>query len=99
MTREIRGDTDRFRDTLEILRRGAGEKAYQAAVVLAARGEEILLHGSAGEASLSSIFDIASMTKPLVASLFFLLVQQGTLSPGGKVSEILPVRSPDPGFP
>jgi len=99
VTREIRGDTDRFRDALMLLQRGAGERAYQAAVLLAARGEEILLHGSAGEAGLSSIFDIASVTKPLVASLFFLLVQQGTLSPDGKVSEILPVRSPDPGFP
>ncbi|MGA7104037.1 MAG: serine hydrolase domain-containing protein [Candidatus Deferrimicrobiaceae bacterium] len=99
MTREIRGDTERFRDALALLRRGAGERAYQAAVLLAARGEEILFHGSAGEASLSSIFDIASVTKPLVASLFYLLVQQGSLSPGGKVSEILPVRSPDPGFP
>jgi CubicO group peptidase (beta-lactamase class C family) len=97
--REIRGDTDRFRDALTLLQRGAGERAYQAAVLLVARGEEILLHGSAGEASLSSIFDIASVTKPLVASLFYLLVQQGTLTPGGKVSEILPVRSPDPGFP
>ncbi len=99
MTREIRGDTDRFRDALTLLRRGVGEKAYQAAVLLVARGEENLLHGSAGEAGLSSIFDIASMTTPLVASLFYLLVQQGTLSSDGKVSEILPVRSPDPGFP
>ena len=99
MTREIRGEADRFRDAVTLLRRGAVDKAYQAAVLLVARGEEVLLHDAAGEAGLSSIFDIASVTKPLVASLFYLLVQQGTLSPGGKVSEVLPVRSTDPGFP
>lgn len=98
MTRETRGDADRFHEALFLLERGAAEKAYQAAVLLAARGEEILFHGSAGDARLSSIFDVGSVTKPLVASLFYLLVQQGTLSPDGKVSEILPIRSSDPAF-
>ncbi len=98
MNREIRGDEDRFRAARELLRRGARDEVYQAAVLLAARGEEILFHEAAGGAALSSIFDVASVSKPLVASLFYLLVQQGVLSPGGKVSEILPVRSPDPAF-
>jgi len=98
VSREIRGDTDRFREGMELLGGGVRERAYQAAVLLAARGEEILLHGSAGEARLSSIFDISSLTKPLVASLFYILVQQGRLSPDGKVSEILLARSPDPAF-
>ncbi|HJX72784.1 MAG TPA: serine hydrolase domain-containing protein [Candidatus Deferrimicrobiaceae bacterium] len=95
----IEGGGDRFREARELLERGAVERAYQAAVLLLARKEEILLHESAGEAHLSSIFDISSLTKPLVASFFYLLVQQGRISPGGKVSEILPARSPDPAFP
>lgn len=99
MTRGIPGDADRFREALALLELGAVEKAYQAAVLLAARGEEILFHESAGAARLSSIFDIASVTKPLVAALFFVLAQQGTLSPDGKVCDILPVRSPDPAYP
>jgi CubicO group peptidase (beta-lactamase class C family) len=99
VTREIQGDADRFREAMELLQRGARERVYQAAVLLLAREEEILCHGSAGEANLSSIFDIASMTKPLVASLFYILVQQGMLSPDGKVSEILPARSSDPAYP
>ncbi len=99
MSREIRGDADRFRGAQELLHRGVRDEAYQAAVLLAAREEEVLFHGAAGQARPSSIFDIASVTKPLVASLFSLLVQQGVLSPAGKVSEILPVRSPDPAFP
>jgi len=99
VTREIRGDADRFGETVRLLTCGAAEKAYQAAVLLAARGEEVLFHGSAGAARPSSIFDVASVTKPLVASLFHLLAQQGTLSPNGKVSDVLPVRSPDPAYP
>jgi len=99
VTREVRGEAERFGDALALVRRGVGERAYQAAVILVARGEDILLHDAAGEASLSSIFDIASVTKPLVASLFYLLAQQGMLSPEGKISEVLPVRSTDPGFP
>jgi CubicO group peptidase (beta-lactamase class C family) len=99
VSRENRGDAERFRAARELLRRGARDEAYQAAVLLAARGEEVLFHDAAGEAALSSIFDIASVTNPLVASLFYLMVQQGGLSPGGRASEILPVRSPAPAFP
>ncbi len=98
MNREIRGDPVRFREAMDLLAGGIRERAYQAAVLLAARGEEILLHGSAGEAHLSSVFDISSLTKPLVASLFYILVQQGKLSTEGKVSEILPARSPAPDY-
>jgi CubicO group peptidase (beta-lactamase class C family) len=94
----VDGAGDRFRETRELLKRGAVERAYQAAVLLLARKEEILFHDSAGEAHLSSIFDISSLTKPLVASSFYLLVQQGRMSSAGKVSEILPAYSPDPGF-
>ena len=81
-----------------LLERGASEKAYTAAVLLAARGDEVLLHAAAGEAHLSSIFDVASLTKPLVAALFFVLVQQGKVSPGGALAGVLPVSSPDPAF-
>jgi CubicO group peptidase (beta-lactamase class C family) len=94
----VDGAGARFREARELLKRGAVERAFQAAVLLLARNEEILFHESAGDAHLSSIFDISSLTKPLVASVFYLLVQQGRMSPGGKVSEILPARSPDPAF-
>ncbi|HEU5361005.1 MAG TPA: serine hydrolase domain-containing protein, partial [Candidatus Deferrimicrobiaceae bacterium] len=98
MTRETRGDEDRFREVQRLLEEGVRERAYQAAVFLLGRGDEILFLGSAGEARHASIFDIASLTKPMVASLFYLLVQQGRISPGEKVSAVLPVRSPDPAF-
>jgi CubicO group peptidase (beta-lactamase class C family) len=90
------GDAVRFRNAEELLAEGVRAKAYTAAVVLAARGEEILFHAAAGEARLSSVFDIASLTKPLVAFLFFALVQEGKVAPEGKLSDLLPPRSPDP---
>src|SRR5574342_1283621 len=81
-----------------LLERGAAEKAYTAAVLLAARGDELLLHAAAGEAHLSSIFDVASLAKPLVGALFFVLVQQGKLSPEGRLADVLPASSPDAAF-
>lgn len=95
---EARADVDRFRGAMDLLRQGTLEKAYQAAVLLVAREDGILFHDSAGGAELSSVFDIASVTKPLVASLFHVLAQQRLLSPETRVSEILPPRSPDPAF-
>src|SRR4030067_2253430 len=68
----IEGGGDRFREARELLERGAVERAYQAAVLLLARKEEILLHESAGEAHLSSIFDVSYLTKPLVVHYFYL---------------------------
>jgi len=81
-----------------LLERGAAEKGYTTAVLLAARGDQVLLHAAAGDAHLSSIFDVASLTKPLVAALFFVLVQQGKLSPAGTLADVLPASSPDPAF-
>ncbi|MBP2682925.1 MAG: beta-lactamase, partial [Deltaproteobacteria bacterium] len=43
-----------------------------------------------------SLFDVASLTKPLTAALFFVLSQEGHLQPDGVVSEVLPFTSPDP---
>jgi len=98
MSAHPRGAAKAYGKAAALLERGASEKAYTAAVLLAARGDEVLLHAAAGEAHLSSIFDVASLTKPLVAALFFVLVQQGKVSPGGALAGVLPVSSPDPAF-
>lgn len=89
---------ERFLAAARLLEEGIAQNAYSAAVLLAARGEEILFRGAAGEATPASVFDVASLTKPLTAALFFVLVQQGRLSPRQKVAEVLPVASADPGF-
>jgi hypothetical protein len=59
MTREAASGGGGFRDAAALLDRGVREKACSAAVLLAARGEEVVLHAAAGEAHLSSVFDIA----------------------------------------
>jgi CubicO group peptidase (beta-lactamase class C family) len=90
------GEPGRFGKAEELLEEGVRRKAYTAAVLLAARKEEVVCHAAAGEARLSSIFDIASLTKPLVASLFFALAQEGKIAPEGRLSDVLPPRSSDP---
>jgi len=90
------GHEARFRDAAELLDAGAREGAYSAAALLAGRGDEVVWERSAGFARTASLFDVASLTKPLVAALFFLLCQEGHLSPDGSVGEILPFSSPDP---
>ncbi|MGE5663515.1 MAG: serine hydrolase domain-containing protein [Deltaproteobacteria bacterium] len=92
------GGAKAFARAAGLLDRGAAEKAYTAAVLLAARGGDVAFQAAAGEATPASIFDVASLTKPLVASLFFVLAQQGKLSPGDRLADVLPVSSPDPAF-
>ncbi len=92
------GASKAFGEAAALLARGVREKAYTAAVLLAARGDDVVLREAAGDAHPSSIFDVASLTKPLVAALFFVLVQQGKLSPGGRLADVLPPASPDPAF-
>jgi CubicO group peptidase (beta-lactamase class C family) len=96
MASSTRSGSDSFRKTQELLEEGVDRKAYTAAVLLAARGEEIVFQSAAGDAHPSSIFDIASVTKPLVAGLFFALEQEGKISTGDPVSKVLPLASPDP---
>ncbi|GAB4365012.1 MAG: serine hydrolase domain-containing protein [Deltaproteobacteria bacterium] len=99
MTRNEAVAQDRFREAAGLLEEGMREKAFQAAVLFAARGEEPVLRISTGTARLSSVFDIASLTKPLVAALFFLQVQQGRIAPEDRLEGVVPSRSPDPNAP
>jgi CubicO group peptidase (beta-lactamase class C family) len=59
-------------------------------------GEEVAWQRSAGHARAASLFDVASVTKPLTAALFFLLSQEGHLRPDAPAADILPFTSPDP---
>ncbi|PWB60549.1 MAG: hypothetical protein C3F14_12895 [Deltaproteobacteria bacterium] len=96
MASRAAGDAFRFRKAEELLQEGVRGKIYTAAVLLAARQEEVVCHAAAGGANLSSVFDIASLTKPLAAFLFFTLAQEGSVSPEGKLADVLPPLSSDP---
>ncbi|MBI5574926.1 MAG: beta-lactamase family protein [Deltaproteobacteria bacterium] len=95
MASSMSGGTDHFRKAKELLAQGVRDKAYTAAVMLAACGEEVMFQAAAGDARHSSVFDIASLTKPLAAGLFFVLDQEGKIGPGDMLSAVLPSISTD----
>jgi CubicO group peptidase (beta-lactamase class C family) len=86
----------RFREAAELLDEGAVDGAYSAAVLLVGLGEDVAWERSAGHARAASLFDIASVTKPLTAALFFILSQEGHLRPDSPAADVLPFTSPDP---
>ena len=96
MTAAAAGADPGFREAADLLDAGVREGAYAAAVLLVAREDEVLFERSAGYARAASLFDIASLTKPLAAALFFVMTQEGNLSPDGVAAEVLPFTSPDP---
>ncbi len=96
MTAAAAGENPGFREAADLLDAGVGEGAYAAAVLLVSRDDEVLLERSAGYARAASLFDIASLTKPIAAALFLVLSQEGHLSPDGIAAEVLPFTSPDP---
>ena len=96
MTPAAAGENPRFMEASELLDAGVGEGAYAAAVLRVARNDEVLFERSAGYARAASLFDIASLTKPLTAALFLALSQEGHLSPDGIAAEVLPFTSSDP---
>ena len=96
MTSVPSGKGPSFGEAAELLDAGVEESAYAAAVLRVDRGDEVLCERSAGYARAASLFDIASLTKPLTAALFLVLSQEGHLSPDGVAAEVLPFTSPDP---
>lgn len=90
------GDDPRFREAAELLDGGARDGAYAAAVLLAGLGDEVAWERTAGYARSESVFDVASLTKPLTAALFFVLCQEGHLALERNIAGILPFSSPDP---
>ena len=96
MTPASAQENGRFHEAADLLDEGVRDEAYAAAVLLVGRDDEVLFERSAGYARSASLFDIASLTKPLTAALFFVLSQEGHLSPDGIAAEVLPFTSPDP---
>lgn len=96
MTTTTAGESPRFREAAELLDGGVAEEAYGAAVLLVGRGDDVLFERPAGYARAASLFDVASLTKPLTAALFFVLSQEGHLAPEGLVAEVLPFAPDDP---
>jgi CubicO group peptidase (beta-lactamase class C family) len=90
------GEDPRFREAGKLLDQGIDGGAYTAAALLVGEGDEVAWERSAGHARAASLFDIASVTKPLTAALFFVLSQEGHLRLDAVAADILPFTSPDP---
>jgi len=83
----------------EMLEKGLSEGAFPGAVLLVARGREIVVHQEVGLRSVwpkqepmtrETIFDLASLTKPLATTLAIMkLVDQGKIALGQPLSEII----------
>lgn len=86
----------RFRAAAALLDEGVDDGTYSAAVLLVGVGEEVAWDRSAGHARAASLFDVASVTKPLTAALFFALSQEGVIRPDAPTADVLPFTSPDP---
>ena len=68
-----------------------GEGVFPAGALLCARGNEIFFQTAAGEATLDSVFDLASLTKPLATTLAVArLVAAGELDVNTGVGKWLP---------
>jgi len=88
--------TDKIKD---LLKRGLKEKVYPGAVLLAARGEDIVFFHSVGSRALipkplpmekETIFDLASLTKPLATTLAIMkLVDKGLLGLDIPISSLI----------
>ena len=90
---------DTLRNLKEVLEQGILEGAFPGAVLLVAKGGEIVLHQEAGLRSMrpkqepmtkETIFDLASLTKPLATTLAVMkLVDQEKIDLDQSLSEII----------
>lgn len=84
------------------MRQALTDGVFPGAVLLAARGGEVLVHAAYGTANLynhqpvtlATVFDLASLTKPLATTLaVMLLYQQGRLDPDERLPAVLPAAA------
>jgi len=90
------------------MEQGAGEGVFPGAVLLASREGKIVLQEAVGKTryqgggavTMETLFDLASLTKPLATALgIMLLIQEGKLSLFQTLGEILPAsRGGDKAF-
>ncbi len=88
-----------------VMARGIEDQVFPGAVLLCARGNEILYHQAFGVADLGTrqpvktdaVFDLASLTKPLATALaMMVLVQENQVLPDTCLKEILPAAAETP---
>lgn len=85
-----RGKTD-FARALRLMDRALTDRVFESAVLLCADDSQPVLHRAWGRARLDTLFDLASLTKPLATTAVMMqLVAEETLRLDHRVSDILP---------
>jgi CubicO group peptidase (beta-lactamase class C family) len=80
-----------------ILQKASAERIFQSACLLVVDGGQPKLHQSFGKASLDSVFDLASLTKPLATGLALMqLCEQQKLALDQPLGELLPLATDHP---
>ncbi len=97
-----RPPADAMPEVDRLMRQALGDGVFPGAVLLVARGGKVLVHAAYGIANLhtrqpvttATVFDLASLTKPLATTLaVMLLCQQGRLVPDQRLAALLPAAS------
>jgi CubicO group peptidase (beta-lactamase class C family) len=98
-TTKINFSRNRRQETLELVEGAIRRRIFPGLELLVARGEELLLHEAwgrievgpeAGELKTGTLFDIASMTKPIAtATCLMVLMEKGALSLEDKAHEFI----------
>ena len=102
----IKFDMNRFRHARSLLEKGLEENLYSCASYCLMRGGKIFVDGAIGTAQpdssppvpadLNTIFDMASISKPITATLLLLSAERGELHLGMRVRDFLPEAEPAP---
>ena len=98
-TTRINFSRNRRQEMQELVEGAIRERVFPGMELLVARNEEVLLHEAWGhieagpdtaELQAGTLFDIASMTKPMTATCVMVLMEKGILSLEDKVWEFIP---------
>ena len=78
-------------DAIRLIKAAVSRGDFPAATLLAARGGEPVIHRAFGDASLDTVFDLASLTKPLATTMVAMkLVESGAIKLADRAARWLP---------
>ncbi len=82
---------ERMKRIHQLINAGLTHQHYQSASLLVALDGQPLIHQAYGKAQLDSVFDLASLTKPLATTAVMMqLTAEGRLSPDTPLTRLLP---------
>jgi CubicO group peptidase (beta-lactamase class C family) len=94
---EARKPRDPFRKVDRLMQRGARQRTFQSAVLLVSYKGKPLFHKAYGKASKDTVFDLASLTKPLATTTCLMrLVDDDRIKTTTQLRQVIPSLSDKP---